>query len=195
MKKAGSKIKYKPSVPKESQSSGEPTEEEIATGRPKLQQKNSIGSDDGSKSRRKKSYLPRKSVKAQKEKSKELKGSVNSSLDKFLQLMSDAPPIKAIKDDNRSVFSDLLDTDRRRRVRNLKEGEKISRRITRDAPSQRGVEQNNSSTSNDSMSVVSFSMITSKQARSYLEDSNCRPVVNLKQTQFSKKLHKLHVAF
>ena len=187
-KKAGTKNKYKPSGKKEGRASGEPTEE-VDKDRPQLVQHNSIGSDDGSKSRRRKSYLPRKSKKSEKEKSRELRASVNASLDTFLQKMGDnAPVTRGIKDDNRSVFSDLRDADHRRRLRHLRKGEKFSRRISRS-----GSEPSNN-IDGDDMSVVSLSVISSKQAQQYLEDSN-RPVINLKQTNFSRKLSKLHVAF
>jgi hypothetical protein len=96
-----------------------------------------------------------------------------------------------IKDDNRSVYSALQDKDRKKRIIDKKRGEKVSRRISRNAPPKRGVEPHSS---DDSMSVISVPLLSSKQARELLDDRN-RPVVSLKMTEFSKKLQKLHVAF
>jgi hypothetical protein len=195
-RKPGETIKFRPSA--EIQPSGEPTQEssDENDAKPKLKVNAAIGSEDGTRVRRKRSYLPRNTAKGDKYNSKEQRDSIKSSLDKFLEKMDDTGPI--IKDDNRSVYSAIQDNDRKKRIRDRKREELGTTRIRR-IPRQnsrttaRGVERQ-ASDDDDNVSVSSAPMFSSRQARKRLEEQT-RPVVNLKETNFSTKLHKLHVAF
>ncbi|KAG7366842.1 hypothetical protein IV203_029512 [Nitzschia inconspicua] len=161
---------------------------------------------------RKKSYLnKRKIVKADKDESTEAKKAVNSSLDMFLKRIEQATPV--VKDDNRSVYSSMQDRDRRRRSMLQKEkdrGKSTSRRIRRLDP-RKSLESDFDRTDGgesidndaDSMSITSAPTLRTRSRSSLVKQmkegipqvDSQRPVVDLKKTQFSNKLTKLHVAF
>jgi hypothetical protein len=191
------------------QARGEPTEEITETsntGRPLLQRKISVRSEAGSLVRRK-SYLPHRKSKAEKAESKEQRSSVDSSLETFLKRIEQAAPVE--KDDNRSVYSSMQEKDRNKRSRDKmmkKNGEKIyPRRVRRDlstTPLERALERGRNESeiandaNNDTMSVNSAPLLRySSRPSQVSHDDLHRPVVNLKKTQFSNKLTKLHVAF
>jgi hypothetical protein len=159
---------------------------------------------------RKKSYLnKRKIVKADKNESKEAKKAVNTSLDAFLKRIEGAAPV--VKDDNRSVYSSMQERERRRRslLQTGKDGRK-SRRISRSNP-RRSLESaldgldgdGKDEDDADIMSITSAPMLRARSRSSLVKELKkgspqmdaSRPVVDLKNTQFSNKLSKLHVAF
>jgi hypothetical protein len=195
-RKPGEKIKCRASAAV--QPSGEPTKEtsDEKDTKPKLRVNTSIGAENGIRALRKRSYLPRNTARGDEYNSKEQRDSIKSSLDRFLDHMDDTGPI--IKDDNRSVYSEIQDKDRTKRIRNRKREESGTTRIRR-IPRQksrtntRGIERH-ASDDDDNMSVSSAPMFSSKQAKKRLQEQN-RPVINLKDTHFSTKLHKLDVAF
>ncbi|KAL3915055.1 MAG: hypothetical protein SGILL_005824, partial [Bacillariaceae sp.] len=153
----------------------------------------------------KKSYLnKRRHLKSDKVESKQAKKAVNSSLDTFLDRIDNAAPV--VKDDNRSVYSSMQDKDRKRRSREKKKkknGEKLHCRRVKRSESKRktlgdliGLDSDH--TDHDSMSITSAPLLQYKTSASSLSSKkreSQRPVVDLKQTQFSSKLTKLHVAF
>lgn len=161
---------------------------------------------------RKKSYLnKRKIVKADKDGSKEAKKAVNTSLDTFLQRIEQAAPV--VKDDNRSVYSSMQDRDRKRRSVLQKEkskGKSSGRRFSSLHPRKslegalEGLDGGgNSDHDTDSMSITSAPMLRSRSRTSLVKHlkegspmlQSQKAVVDLKKTQFSNKLSKLHVAF
>jgi hypothetical protein len=176
--------------------------------KPSLERKTSIRSRLAGETTPKKSYLnKRKHSRTDKAESHQAKRAVNSSLDAFLEKIENAPPV--MKDENRSVHSSMQDKERRRRSRDRernRNGERIhSRRINRFDPKKHSLESalnhlrggGDESEDTDGMSVTSAPLLRYKTSASSLlkkQDSQ-RPVVDLKKTQFSSKLTKLHVAF
>jgi hypothetical protein len=156
---------------------------------------------------RKKSYLSkRKTDKA------EAKYAVNTSLDTFLKQVEQAAPV--VKDDNRSVYSSMHEKDRHWRQRENNRDMIHSRPISR--MEQRrwldsalglealGIEDGGKSDDDtDNMSIASAPLLISKSRSTIMKRlqneepqlESQRPVVDLKKTQFSNKLTKLHVEF
>ena len=177
--------------------------------RPSLERRTSIRTKEVGEITPKKSYLnKRKHSKADKAESDQAKKAVNSSMDAFLEQIEKAAPIR--KDSNRSVLSSMQDSERKRRSLKRdkkKKGERIhSRRDKRFDPKRRSLESalkdlrgmvDDTDHDTDGMSVTSAPLLRYKNSASSLlksQDSH-RPVVDLKNTQFSSKLSKLHVAF
>lgn len=182
-----------------------------------LKRISSIASDSSSlNSRRKKSYLPQRGSKVEKNESKGLKSSVNSSLDMFLQTAAMKKPNVSRTSGSRSVQS-ALEPGAGERARRARE-EKRKNAASSLTPSRRsssihfspshakdagrsGVGKQrmpvHDSGDNDDMSVTSAPMLhaLSTPVRFPPKEDQHRAVVDLKQTHFSSKLSKLHVAF
>jgi hypothetical protein len=158
---------------------------------------------------RKKSYLnKRKAVKADKAESQQAKRAVDVSLDTLLKRIGQAS--QAVKDDNRSVYSSMQEKDRQRRERENYREEIYSSRVDMTEP-RRSLESalgglgggGKSYHDTDSKSVASAPLLRSKSRSTFVKRvqeeetqlESQRPIVDLKKTQFSNKLTKLHVAF
>lgn len=138
---------------------------------------------------KKKSYLAShrgKRSRSSKEQAKEVRKSIDSSLDNFLELMEQTGTVDSLKDDGRSVSSAINDKDRKKKVKDKKKLEKFAslEKRLKDIGGDRRSTLQRTNSDRDDLSVSSVPAMRTE-----------RPVINLSKTSFSKKLQKMAVNF